>query len=185
MLPKEFKTGTIYTKNIVSEKYCLESTECNYRVSVSCIQKDSDDCDYYIKIFYINHPFHYNGWTLNSMTFHKSSEDNYPPIINIKEPNGHIICSMQIPVPFADIKANFEGLLENRLTETYSFIKYISQFRSFDDFKFAYRTHFSSVKDVMRYYVDYIQMKDRLPLNIRAQIESRIKDYFEEYISKN
>ena len=187
MKPKDFyDRGTLYTLDIESEIYELSPIgEACFRIDSDKSSVGSGNYNFKYSFFdYHNKPLTLNGWTLYRMQFHKAWNDNYPPSIDVIDPKGIQLSSYPIPKPFAKEEYTGKRTRENRLSETYRFFKYISQYKSIYDFKLLNDPKFSTVEDVMHYYLEYLKIRDRLTDAIKAQVEDKLKSYCEKYLSQ-
>lgn len=62
------------------------------------------------------------------------------------------------------------------------FMQYISQYHSLYDFNIVHNTSLSSIDDVMRFYLECLKIKDRLPPKALFYITDTIKRNFESYL---
>lgn len=184
MIPEEFYKGRmpLYTEDFDTEMYSTVQQPDSYRVDIRYDEKFNNYV-YFFKIFGTDgKPLSLNGWTLVKARFQKNWYDNLSPYVTIMAPQGIILDDYQLEMPFAKTESNIGGEIENRLREIFCFMKYISQFQSLYDFETVHKTSLSNIDDVIRFYLEYQKIKNRLPQDAQIYVEDMIKTKFEDYL---
>lgn len=187
MIPKGLKIpGCLYTTDFETEVYTFEPTEQSYRIDIHC-----EDCNanytYHCRLFDPNgHLLTMNGWTLCEVSFLRAWNDNYPPILELRNQRGSAsveIAEYRMVEPFAKKRRNGEGgILERRLRETWEFFNYVSNIPNLNMFRTIFCSPFGTVEEVMKYYIECLKIKEFLPANVWSFVEETIKTKFEYYI---
>jgi len=191
MIPKDFYTVygqccSLYITDFDTETYVLVPQASSYKVDIKP-KENFNNYTYYYKIFGLDGKLlTINGWTLRSASFHKAWNVNYSPMINLTDPQGICLDDYRIPNPFSKREERNVGCeFENRFRETFAFMQYISQFQNIYDFKTVHKTPLLDIDDVIRYYLECLKIKDRLPQTVLSYITDIIKGKFENYLQKD
>ena len=189
MIPKDFykvykQCGSLYTTDFDTEAYNLILQMPSYRIDINAIERNSN-YTYHYRIFGLDGKLlTINGWNLKNAFFHKAWNENFNPRISLTDPQGICLDDYTIPMPFSKTEKNHGAEIESRLRETFEFIQYISQYQSLYDFKTVHEVSFSNIDDVMRFYLECLKIRDRLPQKALSYITDTIKRKFENYLQK-
>lgn len=186
MIPKEFykRCCPLYITDFDTEAYGLTPQTSSYKIDINVIEHNAN-YTYHYKIFGLNGKLlTINGWTLKSALFSKGWNESFSPMINLADPQGICLDDYRIPRLFSKTEKNSGREIENRLRETFAFMQYISQYQSLYDFDIVHKAPLSKIDDVMRFYLEYLKIKDRLPQKALSYITDTIKREFESYLQK-
>lgn len=184
MIPQEFykKHCPLYVSDFDTGIYNLTPQKSSYKINIRTLENNGN-YTYHYRIFGLDEKLlTINGWTLINASFHKSWNVNYSPMINITDPQGIRLDDYTLPEPFFKTEKNIGGEIENRLRETFTFMQYISQFQNLYDFNIVHKTSLSKIDDVIRFYLECLKIKDRLPQKAQFYITDIIKRGFENYL---
>lgn len=190
MIPQEFyklykQRCSLYITDFNTEVYDLTSQASSYRIDINAIENYSN-YTYHYKIFGLDGKLlTINEWTLKKAYFHKAWNVNYSPLVTLTDPQGICLKDYRLTKPFSHKEdKNIGGLIENRLRETFEFIQYISQFQNLYDFKTIHDAPLSNIDDAIRFYLETLKIKDRLPQKALSYITDSLKREFESYLQK-
>ena len=186
MIPKEFykEYMPLYTKDFDTEIYSTIQQSNSYRIDIRFDEKFNNYV-YFFKIFGVSGKLlTMNGWTLVKARFQKNWYENLSPYVTIKDSQGIVLDDYQLEMPFAKTEPNIGGEIENRLREIFHFMKYISKFQSHYDFETVHKTFLSNIGDTMRFYLECLKIKNRLPQEAQTYIIDIIKTKFENYLNE-
>ena len=186
MIPKEFykRCCPLYITDFDTEAYGLTPQTSSYKIDINVIEHNAN-YTYHYKIFGLNGKLlTINGWTLKSALFSKGWNESFSPMINLADPQGICLDDYRIPRLFSKTEKNSGREIENRLRETFAFMQYISQYQSLYDFDIVHKAPLSKIDDVMRFYLECLKIKDRLPQKALSYITDTIKKEFESYLQK-
>lgn len=174
----------LYIEDFDTEIYSTIQQSDSYRIDIRYDEKFNNYI-YFFKIFGKDgKPLTINGWTLVKAYFQKNWYENLSPFVTIKDSQGVILDDYQLKMPFAKTEPNIGGEIENRLREIFHFMKYISNFQSLYDFKTVHKTSLSSIDDVIRFYLECLKIKNRLPHEAQTYIIDIVKTRFENYLNE-
>lgn len=186
MIPKEFykEYMPLYTKDFDTEIYSTIQQSNSYRIDIRFDEKFNNYV-YFFKIFGVSGKLlTMNGWTLVKAYFQKNWYENLSPYVTIKDSQGIVLDDYQLEMPFAKTEPNIGGEIENRLREIFHFMKYISKFQSLYDFETVHKTSLSNIGDTMRFYLECLKIKNRLPQEAQTYIIDIVKTRFENYLNE-
>ena len=175
----------LYTKDFDTEIYSIIQPPNSYRIDIKSYEKFSNYV-YFFKIFGIDEkPLTINGWTLVKARFQKNWYENLSPYVTIRDPQGIVLDEYQLKMPFAKTEQNIGGEIESRLSEIFHFMEYISKFQSLYDFEVVHnKISLSNMDDVIRFYLECLKIRNRLPQEAQSYIINVVKARFENYLNE-